>query len=273
MDDAHAANVALSDIHALGVGISVDDFGTGYSSLLYLRRFPVDALKLDRFFVAGMDKSEEDIVIVRAVIELAHSLKRVAIAEGIETESQRKLLASMGCDFAQGFLWSPAVPADQVDDMVARMTLNPSRTPRVPSPEPGHTAPQGDSVAPPAADQLSVLLVDDSEGDRSLLTERLNACGRFTVVGEASDGGTAVVLTGQLQPDVVLLDLAMPGINGLETLPQLLKVSPNTQVIVLSGYLSQGLKDQAMAAGAASILEKSVGYDEVIKHLDFLNEN
>jgi diguanylate cyclase (GGDEF)-like protein len=270
MDDVHAANSALAAVHDLGVNLAVDDFGTGYSSFLYLRRFPVDALKLDRFFVAGMNQSDEDLVIVRTVVELAHSLNLVAIAEGVETEEQRSTLAAMGCDFAQGFLWSPGVPTEEADAMVEAMRLDQHAGP---APQTNDAKPQdrvaaGDgSSTDPMADRLSVLLVDDSEGDRSLLTDRLEATGAYEVVGEAADGRTAIVLTGELHPDIVLLDMAMPGMNGLETLPQLLEDSPTTRVVVLSGYLSKGLRDLAMAAGAASICEKGMGFDAIVDQL------
>ena len=212
MDDAHAANSALTAIHDLGVMLAVDDFGTGYSSLVYLRRFPVSALKLDRFFVAGMDKSDEDRVIVRAVIDLAHSLKLVAIAEGIETENQRQVLSSMGCDLAQGFLWSPGVPASEVEAMLLRHSLDPQESQPV-AWQSKHQAPRTTGAS---ADRKSVLLVDDSDGERSLLADHLEVSGSYRVVGEASDGRTAVGLVSRLHPDIVLLDMSMPGLNGLD---------------------------------------------------------
>ncbi len=268
MDDAHAANSALAAIHNLGVNLAVDDFGTGYSSLLYLRRFPVDALKLDRFFVAGLDKTDEDRVIVRAVIELAHSLNLVAIAEGIESEIQRRMLADMGCDLAQGFLWSPGVPADKADAMVRVMRVEPQQAaddaPNRGNVATGWSDQSGDGQR---TDQISVLLVDDSDGDRSLLRDQLEASGSYQVVGEATDGQTAVTQARQLRPEVLLLDMAMPGMNGLETLPQLLEASPSTRVVVLSGYLSTGLREQAMATGAVAIFEKGMGFDSIVEQL------
>jgi diguanylate cyclase (GGDEF)-like protein/PAS domain S-box-containing protein len=263
MDDAHAANSALASIHELGINLAVDDFGTGYSSLLYLRRFPVDALKLDRFFVAGMDNSNEDLVIVQAVIDLAHSLNLAAIAEGIETENQRLLLASMSCDFAQGFLWSAAVPRDEADVLVRALRIDPQG----PTSAPRINSSSDDPIADQTSDRTSVLIVDDSDGDRSLLSDQLESRGTYRVVGEAADGGSAVELIGQLHPDVVLLDMSMPGMNGLETLPRLLEDSPTTRVVVLSGYLSQGLRELAMAAGATSIFEKGLGFDAIVDQL------
>ena len=119
MDDTFAVTTALTSIHDLGVRLAVDDFGTGYSSLLYLRRFPVDSLKLDRSFVSGVDENQLDSIIVRSVIDLAHSLGLTSVAEGVETGGQLSALRSMGCDLAQGFFWSPGVPAAEVDRMLA----------------------------------------------------------------------------------------------------------------------------------------------------------
>jgi diguanylate cyclase len=118
MDDTFAVTSALTSIHDLGVRLAVDDFGTGYSSLLYLRRFPVDALKLDRSFVSGVDDNPLDSIIVRSVIDLAHSLGLTSVAEGVETGGQLAALQAMGCDLAQGYFWSPGIPAADVDRLL-----------------------------------------------------------------------------------------------------------------------------------------------------------
>jgi EAL domain-containing protein (putative c-di-GMP-specific phosphodiesterase class I) len=93
----------------MGVLVSVDDFGTGYSSMSYLRRFPIDKLKIDRCFIEEMTRRPEDESIVRAIISLAHSLHLKVIAEGVETSEQLALLAELGCDQYQGFYFSPAL--------------------------------------------------------------------------------------------------------------------------------------------------------------------
>ena len=112
MRDADDAARVLRALRAHGFRIAVDDFGTGYSSLAHLKRFPVDALKVDRSFVDGLGTEAEDTTIVNAVVGLAHSLGLAAIAEGLETEAQLAELRTMGCDYAQGFLFGAPRPAE-----------------------------------------------------------------------------------------------------------------------------------------------------------------
>lgn len=109
MSDAEESVHILEAISRMGVLISVDDFGTGYSSMSYLRRFPIDKLKIDRCFVKQMTARRQDASIVAAIISLAHSLCLKVIAEGVETPEQLQLLAELGCDQYQGFYFSPAL--------------------------------------------------------------------------------------------------------------------------------------------------------------------
>ncbi len=104
----------LSDLKALGVRIAVDDFGTGYSSLAYLKRFPLDILKIDRSFVMECDRDADAIAIPRAVISLGQSLGLSIVAEGVERQGQFEILRCLGCEEFQGYLFSQALPADTV---------------------------------------------------------------------------------------------------------------------------------------------------------------
>jgi diguanylate cyclase (GGDEF)-like protein len=120
LDDLGAATKTLKILDGIGVRLALDDFGTGYSSLVHLRRLPVHMLKLDRLFIAGIDANRQDAAIVNSTIALAHSLGLCAVAEGVETQHQAHQLWKMGCDHAQGFHWSAAVPADVVAHMLRR---------------------------------------------------------------------------------------------------------------------------------------------------------
>jgi len=96
----------------LGVRITIDDFGTGYSSLSYLKRFPADSIKIDRSFIHDLQEDTQDPVIVAAIIAMARSLRLKVVAEGIETQAQLEFLVRHGCDEGQGFLFTPALAAE-----------------------------------------------------------------------------------------------------------------------------------------------------------------
>jgi diguanylate cyclase (GGDEF)-like protein/PAS domain S-box-containing protein len=118
MDNAEQATVILTELKALGVTLAVDDFGTGYSSLAYLRRFPIDQLKIDYSFVHGMLEHPDNAAIVQGIISLAHSLRLQTVAEGVETAAQRDYLQDIGCDLMQGFLFSCALPPDELETLL-----------------------------------------------------------------------------------------------------------------------------------------------------------
>ena len=123
MSDPERAMPVLRELHGLGVRIAVDDFGTGYSSLAYLRRLPVDEVKIDKSFVLGLASDLGDLAVVRAIVDLGHSLGLIVIAEGVEQEVTRDQLAEMGCDVAQGFLISRPLRADRFDAWLAARTV------------------------------------------------------------------------------------------------------------------------------------------------------
>ncbi|MDP9101941.1 MAG: EAL domain-containing protein [Actinomycetota bacterium] len=108
--DVDVAIARLAEIKALGVLVALDDFGTGYSPLSYLRRFPIDYLKIDRSFVQGLVGSDEDRAIVRSVIDMANALGVLPIAEGVELAEQRDVLQELGCQLGQGYLWARPAP-------------------------------------------------------------------------------------------------------------------------------------------------------------------
>jgi len=121
MDDAKATLATLEQLRGIGVYLSIDDFGTGYSSMNYLKRFDVRALKIDRSFISGLPQDSENAAITRAIIAMAHGLKMVVVAEGVETGEQLVLLEEYGCDLVQGFYLGRPAPADSVTGMLQSM--------------------------------------------------------------------------------------------------------------------------------------------------------
>ena len=113
MDDTDRALARLDHLRALGVCLAIDDFGTGYSSLAYLKRFPIDELKIDRLFVRGIDRNTRDAALVSAIVSLGHSLGLRVVAEGVETAAHLDVLRRQGCDLAQGFHFSPPLPWEE----------------------------------------------------------------------------------------------------------------------------------------------------------------
>jgi len=120
MEDSEHTLWSLRQLKDIGVAIAMDDFGTGYSSLSYLRRFPFDKIKVDRTFVSDLAEGTEHAVIVQAVVSIARALGMRTTAEGIEVGLQRDYLTTLGYDEAQGYLFSPAVPIDQVPALITR---------------------------------------------------------------------------------------------------------------------------------------------------------
>jgi EAL domain-containing protein (putative c-di-GMP-specific phosphodiesterase class I) len=112
--DSEATAQTLMDLKALGLRLVLDDFGTGYSSLAYLRRFPIDGLKIDRRFIAAMDTSTPDRTIVEAIIRMAAGLQIDVVAEGVETIEQARELVHLGCAHAQGYYYARPMPSTDV---------------------------------------------------------------------------------------------------------------------------------------------------------------
>ncbi|MGH3973642.1 MAG: EAL domain-containing protein, partial [Pseudonocardiaceae bacterium] len=124
MSDPERALPVLRGLHGMGVRIAVDDFGTGYSSLAYLRCLPVHEVKIDKSFVLGLASDLGDLAVVRAIVDLGHSLGLTVVAEGVEQDSTRDQLVDMGCDVAQGFLISRPLEADRFDAWLTTRTVS-----------------------------------------------------------------------------------------------------------------------------------------------------
>ncbi len=126
MQNTQTTVTLLTELNRLGVRISIDDFGTGYSSLAYLKRFPIDTLKIDRSFVCDIDTDPDDAAIVKAIIALAQSLEMHVIAEGVETRNQLEFLRTYQCNEIQGYLVSPPLPAGDFAELLALEPCTPA---------------------------------------------------------------------------------------------------------------------------------------------------
>jgi diguanylate cyclase (GGDEF)-like protein len=255
LEDAEASACALTDLKRLGVTIAVDDFGTGYSSLTYLKQFPVDILKIDRSFVAGLGDGVDgrgDRAIVAGVVDLAHAFGLTTIAEGVETEAQLAGLHQLGCEQAQGFLLGLPMAAEQAGAWLAQEGLH--------APSPVVMSHHDDA-------RVRVLVVDDDRSLRTLLCLSLEGNPEFEVVAAASDGREAIALARHHQPDLVLLDLAMPGVGGLEALPLIRAVAPAAEVVVVSGVDARDVEGEARERGARGFVAKGAHPDHIIAAL------
>lgn len=217
---------ALKD---MGVKLSIDDFGTGYSNLGYLHQFPVDMLKLDQSFVRNAPDDPGDRAICEATVALAHSLGLHVIAEGVETEAQLALLAHIGCDEVQGYLFSRPLAAEACTELLQSDRHLPV--------EHLHVRP----IRP------TVLLVDDDSFMRHELEQILAPDGYFVL--KADSGDKALELMSRNIVNVVISDNRMPGMTGLEMLEKLRVRHPETSCILLSGLTTVDMLMTAVNRG------------------------
>ena len=244
-----AAPARLAALKELGVQVAIDArlalawaTGTatldGASPLARIGTFPVDILKLDRRFVGRMDTEPQARRIVNAVLGLARSMGVQAVAEGIEDPSVARELAELGCALGQGHAFAAAAPAMAVEALLVRGT-----------------------VARP--DQIRVYLCDDAPALRHLLRSFLEWGGDVEIVGEAGDGEGLADAVRDAGADVVLLDLSMPRVDGLEALADLRAAALDVGVVVLSGFEEHRMAAKALALGADRYLEKAAGMEDV----------
>lgn len=229
MDNAERAVGQMQELKQLGVRLALDDFGMGYSSLSYLRRFPLDKLKIDQAFVSDIAQDGGDAALVRAIIAMGHHLGLRIVAEGVETASQYGYLRRNHCDEFQGFYIARPLPAAEIPELLRRRYLLPAN----------------------AAEDLAertLLLLDDEENIRRALTRLLRRDGyRILDAGNAQDA-FELLATNRVQ--VILSDQRMPGMSGTEFLSQVKEMYPATVRMVLSGFTDLSSVTEAINRGA-----------------------
>ncbi|OGA25690.1 MAG: hypothetical protein A3I02_09765 [Betaproteobacteria bacterium RIFCSPLOWO2_02_FULL_67_26] len=237
MSDAEEAVEMLHQLKALGVRLAVDDFGTGYSSLTYLKRFPLDSLKIDLSFIRDIVSNPEDATITRTIISLARGLKLKVVAEGVETEGQLNFLRSNGCDEMQGFYFARPMP---VEDCTRVLTED--RRLQYPQAE---TAP----------DSPLLLLVDDSEDDLRVLKLALAPEGFHILTATCANDGFEIL--ARYGVDIVISDQRMPEMTGVEFLSRVRKLYPHAvRVVAASGDDVPTITGATNRAGIHKFLSK-----------------
>lgn len=216
MENPEEAIVVLQSLKALGIRLDADDFGTGYSSLSYLKRFPLDALKIDRSFVRDITSDEDDAVIAQTMVTLAHSLGLKVVAEGVETEAQLAFLGAHQCDEAQGYLFAKPLDIDSCTELLA--TGLPLRQKQA----------TGTVERAP-----TILLVDDNARDLELTRLALQRDGHGIL--SASGSHEAFKLLAINRVGIVISDQNMPEMTGVEFLRQVKLMYPEVVRIMLSG--------------------------------------
>jgi diguanylate cyclase (GGDEF)-like protein/PAS domain S-box-containing protein len=236
MKDPEAAARSLRGLKRAGARISVDDFGTGYSSLAYLKRFPIDALKIDGAFIRDLTTDPGDAAITLAIIGLAHGLKLKVVAECVETESQLNFLSTHACDEMQGYYFSEPAPAAEIEAMLREGRRLRRSAGEIPT-------------RPP------VLLLDDSEQDLLLLEEILRVDG-FPVLKATDTRRAFEVLAGQ-PVGIAISDQGMPGMSGVEFLGHVRKLYPDVVRILATGtHDPRAIADAVNEAGIQKFLSK-----------------
>ncbi len=227
--DAEEAIAMCRKLKQLGVKLSLDDFGTGYSSLSYVSRFPFDKIKIDQSFVSDIIENPVNAAIATAAIVMARSLNLSILAEGVETEAQARFLRGRRCDAIQGYLFSPALPATEFEQLLAGRT----------------SLPIADI---PSSGKQTLLIVDDEPNILNALSRLLRREG-FQILTANSPLDAFEHLAKQ-PVHVILSDQRMPDMSGTEFFARVRQLYPETIRIVLTGYTDVDSVTGAINRGA-----------------------
>ncbi|MES2019421.1 MAG: EAL domain-containing protein [Pseudomonadota bacterium] len=244
MADPERSVPMMERLKEIGVELSIDDFGTGYSNMSYLRRFPIDRLKLDISFVRDIATDPSSLAISDAIITMSHSLHLEVVAEGVETPGQLALLAGRDCDIIQGYFFSKPLAVPELEQLLREERhLPPALTGRL-------------------AGAPALLVLDDDAHLLAYLDLTLSAAG--FLVHATADPEQAFELLACKEIAVVLCDQRMPDMSGVEFLSRVRRMYPRAVRIMLSAYDDYHVTRQAINMGAVyKFLEKPIHQDEL----------
>ncbi len=268
-----------AQIHLMGVSLAIDDFGIGYSSMRALAELPFDTLKIDLSFVSEMFDSPKALKLLRAMISFGQTLELQVVAEGVETEAQRRLLLEAGVDFAQGYLFGKPMTAELLASnfSVPKTDANPEPGSK-PDPDPD---PEPESSRAPSVPTgringgeigRTIMVVDDDQRMLHAIARMVTAwgyrCETFT------DARTALQICEDTAPALLIVDIYMPELDGFEVIKRMRQIAPSTRIVAVSGDVVRGhhtnVLDMCRVLGADAILQKPIAPDRLEATLERL---
>ncbi|WP_138513757.1 EAL domain-containing protein [Rhodoferax bucti] len=242
LDADEAVTRQLLEWRDAGIQVALDDFGTGYSSLAYLQKLDIDFIKIDKSFVHGLAPHSTHFILCKAMVVMAHAMGLRVVAEGVETAQQRDLLLEVGCDFAQGYLFSKPLPPHELEALLSTPGTDERWLPQ--------TTLAG----------MQLLVIDDHPIVRKGMVAALQQMQPAVDVLEASDGAQGLeLLENHVRIKAVLIDLEMHPLGGIPTIRQIRQMQPALPVLVVAGSEDPADYEAAVAAGANGYCPKSAG--------------
>ena len=268
VNDVEDIIAKMKTLRSHGVRFSMDDFGTGYSSLTYLKRLPLSQLKIDRSFITDILIDPNDATIARTIIALGQNLGMKVIAEGVETDEQRKFLIRHGCRTYQGYLFSKPVPAQEFAYQVRLNGVQPHQ-------------PQSTDLTSEILSQkfygVRLLSAEDVPLKREIIADMLEEVGLKADFAE--NGKIAVQMAASNTYDLILMDIQMPVMDGRSATSAIRSLAgyENTPIIALTAYTDQDDLQSCFAAGVNDFVAKPIApdllYDTLLKWLDHGQRN
>lgn len=249
--DEPAVDRVLRGLLDVGVQIAIDDFGTGHATLDYLQRVPASMVKIDRQFIGPLPDDRHAVELVRGIIELAHTVGKTVVAEGVETADQAGVLRSLNCDFIQGYLVSR--PLDE-----GHFTSFMTATSGVPLLDPPKEV-----AAQARPGSASVVIVDSELAIVGAVRAALEASD-LEVAGTATSISEAVEVVRRVQPDVILSERQLPDGDATEQLARFAAAAPDAATLIFASKPDERSLSATLAAGGKGYLDKQSTFDELI---------